>query len=386
MDIDALFYDSLDLLKQIIVRPSFSREETDLADFLENYLKEKKLLPQRKGNNIWLLSPNWDDRKPVVLLNSHIDTVKPVPGWSRDPFSPFEETGKIYGLGSNDAGASLVSLLQVFLILSEMQQENNFIFLASCEEEISGANGIESVLPLLPPVDWAVVGEPTGMRPAIAEKGLMVIDATVYGKSGHAARDEGQNAIYKAIPAIEWFRNKQFSKISPLSGAVKMTVTMVQAGTQHNVVPGECKFTVDIRTNECYTNEEIFREISAALKPCHGGLDPSSPEKLAVDYGEIAGLRCATPVMTDGIEIKARSFRLNASHISPEHPLVKRAELLGLVPFASPTLSDQALMPFPSLKIGPGESSRSHIADEFVYLHEIREAIDIYLRLLSHIK
>jgi len=360
MDIDALFYDSLDLLKQIIVRPSFSREEADLADFLENYLKEKKLFPQRKGNNIWLLSPNWDDRKPVILLNSHIDTVKPVSGWSRDPFSPDEEDGKIYGLGSNDAGASLVSLLQVFLILSETQQENNFVFLASCEEEVSGVNGIESVLPLLPPVNWAVVGEPTSMQPAIAEKGLMVLDATVYGKSGHAARDEGQNAIYKAIPVIEWFRNKRFSKVSPLSGAVKMTVTMVQSGTQHNVIPGECKFTVDIRTNECYTNEELFEEI--------------------------AGLRYTAPAMTDSIELKARSFRLNASHISPDHPLVKRATLMGLTPFASPTLSDQALMSFPSLKIGPGESSRSHTADEFIYLHEIREAIDIYLRLLNHIE
>ena len=352
MNIDGFFYDSLDLLKQIIVRPSFSREEADLADFLENYLKEKKLSPQRKGNNIWLLSPNWDDQKPVILLNSHIDTVKPVPGWSRDPFFPFEEDGKIYGLGSNDAGASLVSLLQVFLILSETRQENNFIFLASCEEEISGVNGIESVLPLLPPIDWAVVGEPTGMHPAIAEKGLMVLDATVYGKSGHAARDEGENAIYKAIPAIEWFRNKQFSKVSPLSGAVKMTVTMVQAGTQHNVIPGECKFTVDIRTNECYSNEELFAEISAAC----------------------------------GCEVKARSFRLNASHISPEHPLVKRAMLLGLNPFSSPTLSDQALMFFPSLKIGPGESSRSHTADEFIYLSEIREAIDLYFRLFNMIE
>jgi acetylornithine deacetylase len=352
MDIDASFYDSLDLLKQIIIRPSFSREETDLADFMENYLKEKKLFPQRKGNNIWLLSPDWDDGKPTILLNSHIDTVKPVPGWSKDPFSPIEEEGKIYGLGSNDAGASLVSLLQAFFILSETQQENNFIFLASCEEEISGANGIESVLPLLPPVDWAVVGEPTGMQPAIAEKGLLVLDATVYGKSGHAARDEGENAIYKAIPIIEWFRNKQFPKISPLSGAVKMTVTLIQSGTQHNVIPGECKFTVDVRTNECYTNEALFAEISAAC----------------------------------GCEVKARSFRLNASHISPEHPFVKRAVLLGLTPFASPTLSDQALMNFPSLKIGPGQSSRSHTADEFIYLHEIREAIDLYLRLLSHIR
>ncbi|MDR0768393.1 MAG: M20 family metallo-hydrolase [Dysgonamonadaceae bacterium] len=351
MDIDASFYDSPDLLKQLIARPSFSREEADLADFLENYLKERKLVPYRKGNNIWLLSPDWDNRKPVVLLNSHIDTVKPVAGWTKDPFYPVEEKGKIYGLGSNDAGASLVSLLQVFLILSETRQENNFIFLASCEEEVSGTGGIESVLPLLPPVDWAIVGEPTGMQPAIAEKGLMVLDATVYGKSGHAARDEGENAIYKAIPVIEWFRNKQFTKVSPLSGAVKMTITVAQAGTQHNVIPDECKLTIDVRTNECYTNEELFTEIASAC----------------------------------GCEIKARSFRLNASHISPGHPLVKRAVLLGLTPFSSPTLSDQALMHFPSLKIGPGESSRSHTADEFICLHEIRDAVDIYLRLLNHI-
>jgi acetylornithine deacetylase len=349
MDVDALFYDSLDLLKQLIIRPSFSREEADLACFLEIYLKERNLFPHRKGNNIWLLSPDWDDRKPTILLNSHIDTVKPTAGWSRDPFSAIEEDGRIYGLGSNDAGASVVSLLQVFLILSEIRQENNFIFLASCEEEVSGANGIESVLPLLPPVSWAIVGEPTGMQPAVAEKGLMVLDATVYGKSGHAARDEGENAIYKAIPSIEWFRNKRFSKVSPLSGAVKMTVTMAQAGTQHNVVPDQCKFTVDVRTNECYANEELFAEIAASC----------------------------------GCEVKARSFRLNASHISLEHPVVKRAILLGMTPFSSPTLSDQALMNFPSLKIGPGQSSRSHTADEFIYLQEIREAIDLYLRLLS---
>jgi acetylornithine deacetylase len=278
--------------------------------------------------------------------------VKPTTGWSKDPFSAIEDDGKIYGLGSNDAGASIVSLLQVFLILSKKQRDNNFIFLASCEEEVSGANGIESVLPLLPPVSWAIVGEPTGMQPAVVEKGLMVLDATVYGTAGHAAREEGENAIYKALPAIEWFRNKQFSKVSPLSGAVKMTVTMAQAGTQHNVVPDRCKFTVDVRTNECYTNEELFAEIAASC----------------------------------GCEVKARSFRLSASHISLEHSVVKRAVLLGLTPYASPTLSDQALMNFPSLKIGPGQSSRSHTADEFIYLTEIREAMDLYLRLLDRIE
>ncbi|MDR0733461.1 MAG: M20 family metallo-hydrolase [Dysgonamonadaceae bacterium] len=349
MDIDTSFYNNAaDLLKQFITRPSFSREETALADFLENYLKEKKLSPQRQGNNIWLLSPHWDDAKPTVLLNSHIDTVKPAEGWSKDPFAATEEDGKIYGLGSNDAGASVVSLLQVFLILSETQRDNNLIFLASCEEEVSGENGIVSVLPTLPPIDWAIVGEPTGMQPAISEKGLMALDVTVRGKGGHAARNEGDNAIYNAIPAIEWFRNKEFPKVGPLSGAVKMSVTMIQAGTQHNVIPSECRFTVDVRTNECYTNEGLFEEIANAC----------------------------------GCEVKARSFRLKASHIPLRHPVVQQALRLGLTPFASPTLSDRVFMDFPALKIGPGQSSRSHAADEFIELAEIREGIDLYVRLI----
>jgi acetylornithine deacetylase len=352
MNIDASFYDAIDLLKQMIACPSFSRDEQDLADFLENYFIERNLSPFRKGNNIGLLSSAWDDKKPVILLNSHIDTVKPVAGWSIDPFLPLEEEGKLYGLGSNDAGASVVSLLQVFLFLCENDRDNNFIFLASCEEEISGKNGIESILPELPTIDLAVVGEPTAMQPAIAEKGLMVLDGTVYGKSGHAARNEGENAIYKAMPLIDWFRNKQFPEISSLLGPVKMSVTLIQSGTQHNVIPDECRFTVDVRTNECYQNEALFAEIAASC----------------------------------GCEIHARSFRLNSSHIALEHSLVQRAKLLGLTPFGSPTLSDQALMNFPSLKIGPGQSSRSHIAGEFIFLSEIREAIDLYIRLLSHLK
>jgi acetylornithine deacetylase len=352
MDADTFFYDAVDLLKSLIALPSLSREESDAAGFLETHLKEKNYFPQRKGNNIWIKSPDWDEKKPVILLNSHIDTVKPVSGWTKDPFSPIEEDGKLFGLGSNDAGASLVSLLQTFFILTQTDKTNNFIFLASAEEEVSGKGGIESVLPELPPVDLGIVGEPTGMQPAIAEKGLMVIDGTVYGRSGHAAREEGENAIYKAIPVLEWFKNKQFQKVSPFLGPVKMSLTMIQAGTQHNVVPGECKFTVDVRTNECYGNEALFKEISSAC----------------------------------GAEIQVRSFRLNASHISPEHPLVQRALMLGMVPFGSPTLSDQAFMRFPSMKIGPGQSSRSHTADEFIKPAEIREAIDIYLRLLSNLK
>jgi acetylornithine deacetylase len=341
-----MFYD---LLKQLIAIPSFSREEKDAADLLESFLITRNLRPQRKGNNIRLLSPHWDERKPVLLLNSHIDTVQPVAGWTKDPFSPLEEDGKLYGLGSNDAGASLVALLQTFTILTSKEQANNFIFLASCEEEISGKGGLESVLSELPPVTLAVVGEPTGMQPAVAERGLMVLDGIVRGKAGHAARNEGENAIYKALPVIDWFRNLQFPLKSELLGPVKTTVTMIQAGTQHNVIPDSCQFTVDVRSNEFYSNEQLFSDIAA---------------------------RC-------GCEIKARSFRLNSSRIDMDHPLVQRAEQLGLKPFGSPTSSDQALMHFPSLKIGPGNSARSHTADEFIYIQELQDAVDRYVFLLN---
>jgi acetylornithine deacetylase len=346
---DASFHSAVELLKQLIFIPSFSREEAVAADFLENFLIKENFHPHRKGNNIWLLSPHWEDTKPTLLLNSHIDTVKPVSGWTKDPFFPLEENGKLYGLGSNDAGASLVSLLQVFSLLTSKEQPNNFIFLASCEEEIAGMGGIESVLPELPPVSLAVVGEPTGMQPAIAERGLMVLDGIVRGKSGHAAREEGENAIYKALPVIEWFKNLRFPLESDLLGPVKTTVTLIQAGTQHNVIPDACHFTVDVRSNGLYTNEQLFEEMAT---------------------------HC-------GCEIKARSFRLNPSWISRDNPLIHKAEALGLNSFGSPTLSDQALMPFPSLKIGPGNSARSHTADEFVYLQEINEAINLYVSLLS---
>jgi acetylornithine deacetylase len=299
-----------------------------------------------------LFSPNWDENKPTILLNSHIDTVKPDAGWTKDPFTPTEENGRLYGLGSNDAGAPLVSLLQAFTLLTKKEQPNNFIFLASCEEEVSGKNGIESVLPKLPKIDLAIVGEPTGMQPAIAERGLLVVDGIVHGKSGHAARNEGENAIYKALPVIEWFKNLQFPSVSDLLGAVKTTVTMIQSGTQHNVIPDTCRFTVDIRSNELYSNEQIFGYIAK-------------------------NANC---------EVTARSCRLNSSRIAPTHPLVQRATTLGLQPFGSPTLSDQALMPFPSLKIGPGNSARSHTADEFIELSEMDEAINIYIQLLDDLK
>lgn len=344
--------EAITLLQALIGIPSLSREEDTAADFLQNYIEESGIMTGRSGNNIWCISPMFDVNKPTILLNSHIDTVKPVTGWRRQPFTPKIENGKLYGLGSNDAGASLVSLFQVYRHLSATQQSYNLIYLASCEEEVSGKNGIESVLPKLPPITLGIVGEPTEMNPAIAEKGLMVLDLTARGKAGHAARNDGENAIYKLMPDIEWFRSFRFSKESPLLGMVKMSVTQINAGTQHNVIPDICTAVVDIRSNECYSNEELFEEITKHIS----------------------------------CEAKARSFRLNSSSIPADHPFVKRAVELGKVPFGSPTLSDQALMKFPSVKIGPGKSSRSHTADEYILLNEIEEAIGLYIRLLDGLK
>lgn len=344
------YYEAIDLLKGMISRPSFSREETAVADYLQKCWSDAGHHVFRKGNNLWIIAPGFDFAKPTLLLNSHIDTVKPAAGWQKDPFLPEEtEDDRLYGLGSNDAGASVVSLYEAFTILSAKAQPYNLIFLASCEEEVSGKNGIECVLPELPPIRFAVVGEPTGMRPAIAEKGLMVLDCVATGKAGHAARNEGVNAIYKAIEDINWFSTYQFPEKSDLLGPVKMTVTIIKAGTQHNVVPDRCEFTVDIRSNEFYSNERLFELIKEQV----------------------------------GCEIKARSFRLNSSRTEPEHPFVQRCLMLGNEPFGSPTLSDQALMRFPSVKIGPGDSARSHSADEYIYGLEIRDAITTYVRLLD---
>lgn len=347
-----MYYDAIDILKGMISRPSFSRDEGLVADFLQQTWEKAGYKVNRSGNNLWLIAPGFDIEKPTLLLNSHVDTVKPASGWTRDPFAP-EETDeeRLYGLGSNDAGASVVSLYECFRVLSEKGQPYNLIFLASCEEEVSGKNGLESVLPKLPPIAFAVVGEPTGMQPAVAEKGLMVLDCVSIGKSGHAARNEGINAIYLAMKDMEWFRTYQFPKKSDFLGPVKMSVTMIHAGTQHNVVPDRCEFTVDIRTNEFYSNERLFELIRQQV----------------------------------GCEVKARSFRLNSTRTDMNHPFVQRALLLGKTPFGSPTLSDQALMPFPSVKMGPGDSARSHAADEYIELMEIREAIDTYVRLLDGI-
>lgn len=351
-DIDELFYDAVDLLKSMIRIPSYSREETHVANLIEKYLLDVGYQPERVGNNVWVKSPDYPENKPTILLNSHIDTVKPVSGWSEDPFDPLEKNGKLYGLGSNDAGASVVSLLHAFFLLVNEPQDYNLIFLASCEEEISGKNGIELALQKLPTPRFAIVGEPTGMNPAIAEKGLMVLDCLAKGRSGHAARNEGENAIYKAIEDIVWFQNYRFADESELLGPVKMTVTMINAGTQHNVVPDACSFVVDVRSNECYSNQEIYDIVKKHVQS----------------------------------EVTPRSFRLNSSKIELENPLVERAVIIGLQPYGSPTLSDQALMNFPSVKMGPGQSSRSHTADEFIELSEIREAIELYYKLLHGLR
>ncbi len=348
MSTEGLTKEAITLLSNLIRIPRTSRNETEAAQFLKNYMEQECKLPtQSDCCNLWSIAPNHDPQKATLLLNAHIDTVKPVSNWTRDPFTPTIEDGRLYGLGSNDDGASLVSLLQVFRVLRERQRPYNLIYLASAEEEVSGKNGIERVLPLLPHIDVALVGEPTGMQPAIAEKGLMVLDVTAHGKAGHAARNEGDNAIYHAIKDIQWFQSHKWGKESELLGPVKMSVTIINAGTQHNVIPDKCTFTVDVRSNELYSNEELYEEICKNVES----------------------------------DVQARSFRLNSSRIELSHPLVQKIISLGGQPFGSPTLSDQALMPFPSLKMGPGQSSRSHTADEFIEIREIKEAIEFYLRV-----
>jgi len=341
--------DAIALLQQMIAISSFSKEEKSVADFLERYIEIKGYVAVRKDNNVWILSPGFDSERPTILLNSHIDTVKPVAGWIHDALRPSIENGKLFGLGSNDAGASVVSLLHVFFYLTQKQQAYNLIFAASAEEEISGKDGVESLLLELPKIDFAIVGEPTKMNLAVAEKGLMVLDCTVLGKAGHAARNEGDNAIYKALPIIEWFKTFDFEKKSELLSAVKMTVTQINAGTQHNVIPDKCSFVVDVRSNEMYSNQEILDEV-----------------RKYVDC-----------------DVQPRSTRLGSTATPLNHAIVKRGRELNRALFGSPTLSDQALMPFPSVKIGPGDSARSHTADEYILLNEIAEAIDIYIQLLD---
>ncbi|SMO57551.1 M20 family metallo-hydrolase [Gracilimonas mengyeensis] len=347
--IEELTEQAIELLKKLISIQSYSGEEDKTADLLSNVLEEFGFNPEQKGNNVWAYGGDINPDKPTLLLNSHHDTVKASQKWTKDPFTPTLEDGKLFGLGSNDAGGPLVSLLATFVYLSEREQPYNLVFLASAEEETSGKKGVPIVLPEMVDIDLAVVGEPTSMDLAAAERGLVVLDCISHGKSGHAARGEGENAIYKAMKDIEWFRNFEFEKVSEVLGAINMTVTIIEAGTLHNVVPDECRFVVDVRPNEFYSNEEVVESI-----------------RQYVDC-----------------EVKPRSLNLNASGISLDHPVVKKAESLGIRTYGSKTMSDQVHMPFDSIKMGPGNTHRSHTEDEFIYLDEIREGIKTYVKLLD---
>ncbi len=352
MDIQDLYTDAVALLKQLIATSSFSQEEDQTASLLTRFLGTNHIAHSRRRNNVWALNQYFDQQKPTILLNSHHDTVKPNTAYTLNPFKPIEENEKLYGLGSNDAGGCVVSLLAAFRYFYEKKDlKYNIAIAITAEEEISGKNGIESILSELPDINFAIVGEPTLTEMAIAEKGLMVLDCTAHGKAGHAAREEGDNAIYKALKDIEWFRNYQFPKISETLGLVKMTVTVIQAGQQHNVVPAACQYTVDIRVTDAYSPEEILYIIKQHV--------PS--------------------------EIKPRSLRMRPSSIDKAHPVVQAAIKLGKHLYGSPTTSDQALIPAPSVKIGPGDSARSHSADEFIYLREIKEGIETYVGLLGEI-
>ena len=343
---------AVELLKMLISTPSLSREEGDATDKLQMFIERGSPVQceiHRHLNNLWCVAPGFNASRPTLLLDAHIDTVKPVSGWTKHPFTPNIEGDRIYGLGSNDDGGSLVALLQVFYRICQSEQSYNTIFVASAEEEVSGKNGIESLMKHLPPISCAIIGEPTSMQPAVAEKGLMVLDCVAKGVSGHAARNEGVNAIYNAMNDIEWFRNHKYTKSSELLGDVKMTVTQINSGTQHNVIPDCCSYVVDIRSNECYSNAELLEIIDKSVKS----------------------------------DVCARSTRLNSSSIALDHPLVKRAVELGRKPYGSPTLSNQALLNLPTLKMGPGDTSRSHTANEFVLISEIREGMELFCKMLD---
>jgi len=351
-NIEELSNEAIALLSDLINIPSYSKEENAAADFLEKHIEIKGYTAIRKDNNVWIMSPGFDLSRPTLLLNSHIDTVRPVNNWTYNPHQATIVDNKLFGLGSNDAGASLVCLLQAFYYLSMQKQHYNLIFAASAEEEISGKNGVESLLKELPKIDFAIVGEPTQMHLAVAEKGLMVLDCVSQGIAGHAARNEGENAIYKAMDDIAWFQNFRFEKESELLGPVKMSVTQINAGTQHNVVPDQCKFVVDIRSNEMYSNEQILEIIKKHVK-------------------------CS---------VQARSTRLSSSATPLSHPLVSKAKTMGRKLYGSPTLSDQALMKCQSVKIGPRDSARSHTANEYIELAEISHGIEMYIELLNGLK
>ena len=344
---------AVSLLKKLIATPSFSKEEDKTASIIEAFLQSKKVTPERFLNNVFAKNKFFDEAKPTILLNSHHDTVKPNKGYTLDPFLSSEKENKLFGLGSNDAGGALVSLIATFLYFYEKNLQYNIIIAATAEEEISGKNGVEILLPKLGNIDFGIVGEPTLMQMAVAERGLLVIDCMAEGKAGHAAREEGDNAIYKAIKDIEWFQSYQFPKTSDLLGPVKMSVTSIETDNKaHNIVPSQCNFVADVRVNELYTFEEVLDVIQR-------------------------NVQC---------KIEPRSTRLRSTSIALDHPLVKAGLALGRTFYGSPTTSDKALMPFPTLKIGPGYSGRSHIADEFIYLDEIKEGIEIYIKILEQIE
>lgn len=340
---------AVQLLKKLIETPSFSKEETGTALLIEDFLKSKEIETHRSGNNIWAFANPFNADLPTIWLNSHHDTVKPNSGYTKDPFAAIEEDGKLYGLGSNDAGGPLVSLIATFLYFAGKSLPFNLMLIASAEEEISGHGGISSIISQLPECELAIVGEPTLMQVAVAEKGLLVIDAKVKGKSGHAAREEGINAIYLAMDDLDEIRNFEFRKTSPFLGRTKVTVTIIHAGTQHNVVPDLCEYTLDVRVTDAYTLEKAFEELKSSL---HAELTP-------------------------------RSMRLQSSHLPGDHLMNRVIEDLDLEIYGSPTLSDQALIPYPSVKIGPGDSARSHTADEFIYLNEIQKGISGYIKILE---
>ena len=346
---DTLAEWAIDLLSAMIETPSLSREEEKTAMLIENFLQSHHIPTKRMGNNVLAFNKHFDPELPSILLNSHHDTVKPNAGYTKDPFKAIIEDGKLYGLGSNDAGACLVSLIASFLYFYEEKLPYNLILVASAEEEISGKNGIESILPHLPEIELAMVGEPTQMKMAVAEKGLLVIDAETKGKAGHAAREEGENALYKALDDLLLIRDYQFDKVSPFLGKTKVSATVIHAGSQHNVVPDLCQYTLDVRVTDSYTLEEVFQELQSKLKA----------------------------------QLTPRSMRLQSSKVPEGHLILKVADMLKIPTFGSPTLSDQALIPYPSVKIGPGDSARSHTADEYIYLDEIREGIQQYINLIQ---
>lgn len=347
--IKSLSDDALALLVSLIETPSLSREENKTGDLIVRFFESKGIETHRIGNNVWAFNKYFHPQKPSILLNSHHDTVKPNAGYSRDPFKAKLEDGKLYGLGSNDAGGCLVSMIGTFCYFHEKEIPYNLILAATAEEEISGKNGIESILPNLPEMELAIVGEPTLMKLAVAEKGLLVIDAIVKGKAGHAAREEGENAIYNALADLNIIRDYEFKKVSPYLGKTKVTATIIQAGSQHNVIPDICTYTLDVRVTDSYTLEEAFAELKNILQA----------------------------------ELTPRSLRLNSSKVPEGHKILEVGKLLGLETYGSPTLSDQALIPYPSVKIGPGDSARSHTADEFIYIDEIQKGIEGYIALLE---